>query len=354
MSKNSQPKRTDSDIAAEVKSIISCVVSFEEKDKPKYETTSQVVTISPEAAGLILDDYNKKNRTLSEPRARGMSKLMRNGEWKDCVSSISFGTDGMLLDGQHRLRACVLSKRPLTITVVNGVPNENITRFDIGRNRTGGDTLKMYGVSNSTLLGAAIRKILVLERCYGKPVTQATWSHPISNQDILDWYKKYEYEDEDNNKKSEIHDAIEITTNNNSKYRWATTSTLVAMYWLFGHGSEADRFLNDLISGEGLISVDPVYALRQKLLEHQADRRHEDADVLALYIDAWNARQEGRQLRWYDARTLARRLSGEKKSKIPEDAIRLRELTEEFPRPLPPAEEPHVYKAKAQPRRKSK
>lgn len=341
MRKNNRDDASDVDtkVAEEVARIIAC--SYEVDEDGRYEldeegeripkTTSQVVTISPKAADLILDKHNDKNRNLSEHRAREMSKLMCKGKWKDCVSSISFGIDGMLLDGQHRLRACVLSERPLTITVVNGVPNEHITEFDIGRSRTGGDTLAMHDVKNAALIGAAIRKILVFDRCYGEQVTRATWSHPVSNQDILDWYNKH----------PEVHDAVKITKNSNAGYRWATTTTLVAMYWLFGHGEEAKRFVSDLISGEGLVAGDPVLALRNLLTNREQDKRHEEAGVLALYIHAWNARQEGKRLKFYDSRALAKRRAP------PADAIQLPGLKDEFPRPLPPAEKPHVYRSKA-------
>lgn len=49
---------------------------------------------------------------------------MRNGNWKANGEAIKFSSTGRLLDGQHRLRACVKEQVPFTTLVIRGLEDE--------------------------------------------------------------------------------------------------------------------------------------------------------------------------------------------------------------------------------------
>src|SRR5438046_2404287 len=48
---------------------------------------------------------NTANRPLSRSTVRGFADAMRSGEWLVTHQGVAFDTDGVLVDGQHRLAA---------------------------------------------------------------------------------------------------------------------------------------------------------------------------------------------------------------------------------------------------------
>lgn len=69
---------------------------------------TEIKIISPELAKTLLE-ANTHNRAVSNVRVDSMARNMAAGEWKLTPETISFGTDGVLLNGQHRLKAVVKS-----------------------------------------------------------------------------------------------------------------------------------------------------------------------------------------------------------------------------------------------------
>jgi len=61
----------------------------------------------------------------------------------------------------------------------------------------------------------------------------------------------------------------------------------------------ADTFFVKLAQGTGLERDEPVYILRERLLEEQKDKSHKMSPihVMALVIKAWNATREGKRIR---------------------------------------------------------
>ena len=68
----------------------------------------QQSTITPEYAKELLD-YNKKNRSLSKATVDRYAEDMRKDNWQQNGEAIKIDWDGNLIDGQHRLAACVKS-----------------------------------------------------------------------------------------------------------------------------------------------------------------------------------------------------------------------------------------------------
>lgn len=52
---------------------------------------------------------NVKNRNLTDRIAKKYARDMASGKWKTTGDPIRFDVDGNLIDGQHRLQACVLA-----------------------------------------------------------------------------------------------------------------------------------------------------------------------------------------------------------------------------------------------------
>lgn len=76
-----------------------------------------VEIITPEEAGEFLRTRNEKNRPIRDRLVRRYAADMRSGTWELTHQGVAFDAEGNLIDGQHRLQACVMSKIPLRTTV---------------------------------------------------------------------------------------------------------------------------------------------------------------------------------------------------------------------------------------------
>lgn len=116
------------------------------------DTTVTLEEITPAIAeqmlGLNLHNRNKK-RAL-----HAYAKDMASGEWDVNGSTIVFSDEGVLIDGQNRLFACVAAGKPFHTFVVRGVKETTQETIDTGSNRTLADTLKLRGYPNATTLAA--------------------------------------------------------------------------------------------------------------------------------------------------------------------------------------------------------
>jgi hypothetical protein len=99
-------------------------------------------------------------------RRKGLIQILRDGEWNEGTASpIQFSADGFLLDGQHRIAACALSKHPeicptgvaIKVPVTDCVPWDTFAVTDVGRGRNAGNLLRM---KYSAYIGGAAKLIL--------------------------------------------------------------------------------------------------------------------------------------------------------------------------------------------------
>lgn len=122
---------------------------------------------TPEEAKRILETKNPSNRRLSQATVRGYVADMLCGNWQLNPDSIKFAANGDLLDGQHRLAACVQSGVPLEAIVTYGASKELMEVLDSGRKRSAADLLKIKGVKNYTKVSTLARAVVAYEECNG-------------------------------------------------------------------------------------------------------------------------------------------------------------------------------------------
>lgn len=117
-----------------------------EKGKP-YVITHGTYEISPEDAQRLLDT-NKNNR---RPHATSIAKMERShldGNWKYLGDTIQIDNRGVLMNGQHRLKAAINAGRSLVIPVAKGFPTSYFYFMDISKPRTTNDAFGIYGIKN--------------------------------------------------------------------------------------------------------------------------------------------------------------------------------------------------------------
>lgn len=93
----------------------------------KIETNVEIVT--PEKASEYLAQ-NKNNRRINSRHVELLMRDMKAGNWRLTHQGIAFDEYGNLLDGQHRLMACVLSKVPIETLVTRNVCREDGCAID--------------------------------------------------------------------------------------------------------------------------------------------------------------------------------------------------------------------------------
>ena len=108
---------------------------------------SEVATITPEMAKKWLEKNNLSNRNLSDSRVDAMVSDIKSGNWHLTHQGIAFDNDGNLLDGQHRLMACVKSGIPIESMITLGMTKDACVAIDNTRPRSVIDHARQMGIS---------------------------------------------------------------------------------------------------------------------------------------------------------------------------------------------------------------
>lgn len=123
---------------------------------------SAVITIDPVAAKRLLVVANSRNRPLAKKSRQNVQAEILNGDFEITGDTIKFSTKGRLIDGQHRLEACVTSGKAITTHVVFGLSETIFDILDRQRTRTAGDILAICGVKHYVTVAGAVRWVLNL------------------------------------------------------------------------------------------------------------------------------------------------------------------------------------------------
>lgn len=244
--------------------------------------TITVETITPAIAKHWLDTSNTKNRKLRMHRVRLYADEMRRGQWKMAGDPIRFDNNGILLDGQHRLRAVLEADQPMEFVVVRGLDSGTFVVMDKGMNRSVGDALGT-NVAQSTHKSAALRLALVYE--IDGDARKTDHRNIVSRTDIAEAYHA----------NAQRIDAITLEGSNIYNTVGGNRSAWIAFLLLLEKMNPVTRsqFVDAVKSGSSLNAGDARLALRNWLSQKHNQRVQNSGDHLALYIKAWNAYVKG-------------------------------------------------------------
>ncbi len=107
-------------------------------------TSAIAVKVTPSLAKRLLE-RNVRNRKISEKVVQKYVEEIRAGEWGLTPAGVGFDSDGVLVDGQHRLAAIVRSGLAAPLLVVVGLPRACQEKVDRQRRRTLFDALFLAG-----------------------------------------------------------------------------------------------------------------------------------------------------------------------------------------------------------------
>lgn len=110
---------------------------------------AEVVTVSPQVAADWLKTSAGNFRKLRPSKVAKYKRMMRDGMWKLSPTPISFNQKGQLIDGHHRLTACMEAATDIQFLIVRGASDASIMVIDTGATRSASDYLAHDGAQNS-------------------------------------------------------------------------------------------------------------------------------------------------------------------------------------------------------------
>lgn len=232
--------------------------------------------LEPADAAEVLK-YNDANRPYSRRHAERLAAEMKAGRWHFTGQPIIFSDKGRLIDGQHRMGACVEAGVPIKCILTFGVPDAAFAHIDVGKKRTASDIFAINGVKDSALVSAAMAALLTMHKPHKDTYLTSAQLYEVykSHADISDstWAGRA------------IH-----------KQRLMQPALGVALHYAFALKSrgQADDFFHKLSEGVGLKAKDPIKKLRDKLIENLSrDEKMSRRRIAALTIKAWGFYRRG-------------------------------------------------------------
>lgn len=109
------------------------------------EPNTVYMEIGPEKALNWLENANTNNRKVMDKHVRKLARDMKNGKWQFNHQGIAFSSEGVLLDGQHRLWAIVESGMTIKMAVTFNMPPQSKMTIDVIQSRSMADVLRLSG-----------------------------------------------------------------------------------------------------------------------------------------------------------------------------------------------------------------
>jgi hypothetical protein len=94
--------------------------------------------------------------SLSRSTVRAFAEPMRRGDWMLTHQGVAFDSNGVLVDGQHRLAAVIEAELPMEMTVFTDVEPDIFDVLDTGIRRNAADVWVLEGERSTMMLAAMV------------------------------------------------------------------------------------------------------------------------------------------------------------------------------------------------------
>lgn len=248
----------------------------------------EVRTITPEEA-LAMLERNTNNRTLRWGYVETLARDMKAGKWVFNGDAIRLNGSNNIMDGQHRLHACVRSGKSFQTIVITGLTDSAHATIDTGAKRTLGDELKWMGKTNVNNLAA----VIALVWHYDNNRT-AMGQGGISRAESLTLLRR----------QPDIEESLVYQRGGRDLGLMGSAYSAACHLLRREHGKEmADEFTTHLTAGTDYTDDDPCLALRNYALSARMRTlyRPSRVDWMAVTIKTMNYYLMGRplkNLRW--------------------------------------------------------
>lgn len=244
---------------------------------------AEITTITPQMAKNFLK-RNDRNRSIRKNSVQRYARDMARGNW-DVNGQTIIVNGRTLIDGQHRLLACIEADVPFKTVLVTGVNTDTIVSVDSGMKRSLSDVLTINGMDNAQALAATA--YLGWKWDTGNLVGNVN----PTNTEAIEWI----------NANPSVNKAISLAIPiryNPLRAPTAAMSLIALKAIANGMESDAEEFFSHLESGEGLHGGSPILQLRNMFIRNSTNTvKLRRIAVFARAIKAWNAYIQGEDMK---------------------------------------------------------
>ena len=255
-------------------------------DDTKPKVRMDTLTITPEMASKFLENAYNANRLINQSAVEDYAADMRSGIWDENGQTLSFAPDGRVLNGHHRLWACVMSGVPFTTGVAYNVNPKTFSTMDVGHSkRSAGDMIYISGTKKNYKYIAAAS--LLCLRYNSDTVMRRKKYAP---REVLEYFNAHPTLEE--------YVAAARKGGKGGVGTYATPLGACTYLASVKYRQRAFDFLDSLHSGADLAKGSPVLALRNRLMRSGEQRTIQTTaeERFGLIIMGWNAYIENREL----------------------------------------------------------
>lgn len=247
--------------------------------------TVSIEWITPEIAEEYLS-ANKSNRRINKHHLARLCNTLAAGDMTLNGETIIFSIDKRLLDGQHRLTACVRERRAFACLVVRGIEDDAFDTIDGGLVRGVHDVLGMADVPDATKTSGAIQAFVSFCDNGGFLVGSCTLSGVRKSTPRLAF------------RVLEAHPGLRDSVRAMSKSNLMRTQHGFALHYLFSIVSKrlSRDFADVLANGAPDNPMRPFNVLRESLVRSPM-RTHNREQYASKAVIAFNAELSGDRLK---------------------------------------------------------
>lgn len=248
------------------------------------------ITPAKARAYLDLSPVDRRRKVRKGVLERLIADL-EAGEWQLTADPIKFNTAGDLIDGHHRLNAIIETGKTVQVAVARNVPPDAVMVIDTGAPRTPTDILAIFGRGDVAHVAPTVKCILsIFEIERGDISASGLAKRKLSNKALIEFVTV---------NSSDIEESINVVRSKEARTICRPPAVFAALHFLFSKANKMAtvEFFEKLSTGMGMTSSDPVYRLRQAMIQSLGARQRRPNFVVAgMAIKAWNAFLAGQQI----------------------------------------------------------
>ncbi len=247
--------------------------------------TAGIETITPEMASEYFRNALDRNRRVSDKHVAIIAKAILDKEWVINGEGIIFDVNGRLIDGQHRLLACIKANRPIVTIVVRGIEETALAfeTVDSGKKRSLSDVMSILNVNNPAQMANALTALNAIQLHQNgiRPIT-------IIDSQLTSCTIRKAVELYENNQ--DMVKIVDIVRG----YRFGSivSAGVVGALWYYtskAHPEEANKFWR-AFCGDSMFRVTEADAIRDRLImARKGNSNVKTSYRIALLVLAWNA-----------------------------------------------------------------
>ena len=257
----------------------------------KYKTWNVTVIIEPAEAKQILLAMPPQ-RPLNKSNIRFFRNLILAGRFHVTHQGIAFDKDGYLIDGMHRLTACIDANAAIEIQVTFNMRRDLFSDIDRGLGRTPANDLfcqELAGIDAHARCMAAAARILCHLECGRVPWTSMERGEfpLVMMLDIIEGHP-------------DLKGVVPYCVSNQGRFKGLGSGPLAAFYALFRevNPDKADLFVRDMVRPAVTGFGEPAYAMREYLRSHGSGaKKIVQAKAMIILVRCWNALIERRDMK---------------------------------------------------------